>query len=143
MAASVTAQWIGAPELHHTLHGMQERYLAPEGNFPATIQLLEQNERDVFDGLHGRYVNTGATRDSLTSSGGDAIRDIRGDELEFGTAVYYARFLTRVIGPDNRRTGGSAVLRVSPARRTMIAGQTLNWLVNGSQSMLAMFAEGA
>jgi hypothetical protein len=132
-----SVEWIGTEQLHKRLAGMQERYLAPEQDYAAQIELLEANERDVFAALHGRYVNTGATKRSLTEGGGDAVREIIGSELEFGTRVWYARFLTRAITASNRRTGGSAVLRLSRVRANLMSRQLLSFLVNGTREVLA------
>jgi hypothetical protein len=67
--------------------------LAPPFREAAT--LLEEVHRTGFSRLKGRYVLTGATRASLTGSGGGAIRDADHQGLVFGTSVWYSHFLTK------------------------------------------------
>ena len=83
----------------------------------AAFHVLEDAEKTVFSELGGRYVDTGATMDSLTGGGGEglaygddtvghAIRAIHGFEAVFGTNVWYAHFLTQTVlpgeGPGSR-----------------------------------------
>lgn len=67
--------------------------LAPPFREAATF--LEQLHATDFTRLRGRYVRTGATKASLTGPGADAIRDADRHGLVFGTAVWYAHFLTK------------------------------------------------
>jgi len=69
--------------------------LVPEPVYREVMDFLEFTERRHFGRLRGRYVRTGATRASLTGSGGGAIRAIRGTTMDFGTTVRHAHFLTK------------------------------------------------
>jgi hypothetical protein len=136
-------EWVNAREWQRRLADMEARYLTPEQEYVAVIEMLEMNEYDVFARLHGRYDNTGATRRSLTESSGEAIRRIEGPALDFGTSVWYAHFLTRRIGPGTgrrgglKRTGGSAVLRISRTRAKEIGHRLMIFLANGHREDVA------
>jgi hypothetical protein len=93
------------------LEGIARRIANPTAIMGATaFPALEQAERELFASLGGRYVDTGRTRDSLTTrTHPDAIREVHIDELVFGTSVPYAVFLTEDEA-GGRHTGGSAVL---------------------------------
>jgi hypothetical protein len=65
------------------------------GPFRDVIDLLEETHERAFARLRGRYVRTGATKDSLTGSSAGAIRDADRDGLQFGTSIWYAHFLTK------------------------------------------------
>jgi hypothetical protein len=79
-----------------TFEGVAARLIDMKPGFESIANRLEEGERQLFDSLGGRYVDTGRTRDSLTQpSGNDAIRSAHHDELIFGTAVPYARFLRK------------------------------------------------
>jgi hypothetical protein len=77
----------------------------PSGN-PLIFDIMEESETRLFESWHGKYVDTGRTRGSLTERHHpDAIREMHGPVVNFGTRVEYARYL--------REGGRSAVLRVN------------------------------
>jgi hypothetical protein len=76
----------------------------PSGN-PLIFDIMEESEQRLFESWHGKYVDTGRTMASLTERHHpDAIREMHGPVVRFGTRVKYARYL--------REGGRSAVLRV-------------------------------
>jgi hypothetical protein len=57
-------------------------------------QRREEGEKRLFDFYHGRFVETGALKKSLTEEGAEgAIREIHGEQLLFGTSIEYAVYL--------------------------------------------------
>jgi hypothetical protein len=65
------------------------------GPFSDVLDLLEETHERAFARLRGRYVRTGATKDSLTGDGPGSIREADRDGLRFGTSIWYSHFLTK------------------------------------------------
>lgn len=119
---SITA--VGLDGAVDRLAGVEGRLqnIAPVGR--RVFSELEAGERRHFERLNGRYVDTGLTRDSLTQSGHEnAIREAHHDELEFGTSVWYARFL--------RKKKKSAVLVLQPKARRGVSATILAYVAEG------------
>lgn len=101
---------VGGKEAEHDLDGIAERMRDAKPAFELVEKILEAGEERHFNSLKGRYVLTGALKESLTNGDANgAIREAHADELEFGTSIYYARFL--------RRKKKSAVLVLKPLER--------------------------
>lgn len=102
-----------------------ERMVHLEPAWAEVDEIMESGERRLFDRYHGKYVLTGALKESLTGGGSGAIRRHHGDEYEFGTSIFYARFLRRrrasVPGRPPRSNSRSAVLVLQPTERRLIA----------------------
>lgn len=97
-----------------------------EPAFKLVAEILEKGEERHFKGLQGRYVRTGALRDSLTQpSANGAIREIHGDQLIFGTSIFYAKFL--------RKRKKSAVLVLKPTERKAAAATILAYVSRGTR----------
>lgn len=80
------------------------------------IRVLEEREATMFGG--GKYVDTGALRNSLTMSGAPgAVREVKAHSLRFGTSIWYAKYQVRNPGPQTasgglaRKGHESAVMR--------------------------------
>jgi hypothetical protein len=85
-----------------------------EDVFEKAFRIWEAGEARHFGGLGGRYVRTGALRDSLTQPNANgAIREAHAQEAVFGSSVFYAKF--------QRRNKKSAVLVLKPTERKLIA----------------------
>ena len=116
----------GAAKLNRDLRRMAEDMWDMRAVFEEVTRLLEASETRLFAELDGRYVRTGAMRDSLTMSG-EGVRDINPTSLRFGSDVYYARFQVKNPGPVTPKGGlqrkghPSAVLRLTNAQAHQIA----------------------
>jgi hypothetical protein len=92
--------------------------------FERVMPVLEAGEARHFAGLGGRFVMSGALRDSLTqASANGAIRETHGSHLVFGTSIFYARF--------QRKGRKSAVLVVKPKEKRQAATTIMDWIVEG------------
>lgn len=126
---------LGAEKCHRDLQGVSLRLSDTSVVMRHEMHMLEATEAGVFAGLHGRYINTGETLRSLTLPGApDAIRRVTAHGLEFGTSVYYARYLTEQIGPPTPQGGMQrpppvAVLKLDEITREQVARDTLNYVV--------------
>lgn len=125
---AATTELIGVGKIRNDLRTLMERLATPEAMMAQQIEILEESERAIFEAHGGRYVQTGALRDSLTQSSADnAIRRQLGGTLEFGTGVWYAKFQRNIGGPSGKprgrkRVGPNQVLRLTPAvRREAVA----------------------
>jgi hypothetical protein len=121
----------GADAVIATLRGIQNRCIGPEPAAAAVFSLFEAQEANVFDQLHGVYVDTSRVRASLTEPAAEgAVRSVTPFEWVFGSDVWYGRFLTTVIGPPSgvprgmKRNPPSAVLRI-PLYTQVAAGQLI------------------
>lgn len=93
--------------------------------FELVLRLLERGEERLFKRFRGKYVDTGALKASLTQpDANDAIRVAHADELEFGTKLFYAKYLT----DKNRK---SAVLRLLPKERKEANATILEYIMHG------------
>lgn len=123
---------IGATKARHDLDEIGRKLANPTSTMRREARMLEVAERGVFASLGGRYVDTGRTRDSLTSEGGaDAVRRATPFGLEFGTQVEYARYLTERIGPETPAGGMKrplpvAVLKLSHEQAERVARDVMN-----------------
>ena len=115
-------QLLGGEEAIDDLDGIAKRMEHARPAFEAVSEILEAGEERHFSGLRGRYVRTGALRDSLTQPDANgAIREAHADELVFGTSIYYARFL--------RRKRKSAVLVLKPLERKAASKTILDYVM--------------
>ena len=101
------------------------------------VHLLELDEEAAFAKLAGRYVDTGRVRDSLVASSADSIRRVSAHGLEFGTSVYYARFLTEHVGPVTPKGGLKrplpvAVLKLTESTRQQVAHDVMEYAAQPS-----------
>jgi hypothetical protein len=92
----------------HALGRLQAGMLDLEPAWEEVDRVLEEGEKRLFEGWHGKFVDTGRLEDSLTQDGGDAIRLHHSQEFQFGTAVHYARYQR---DPNDRSE--SAVLKLT------------------------------
>jgi hypothetical protein len=113
----------GLTETREMLAAMERRLEDLEPAWTEIFRIMERGERRVFARYGGKYVDTGATRDSLTQAhAGGAIRDFHpvSNTATFGTSVTndrgdpYPRFLRL---PDH----SSAVLRADSTTRRQAA----------------------
>jgi hypothetical protein len=117
----VSVELVNAAKVERDLHGIAERMLDVRPALREQTRTLEASEEATFAGLGGRYVDTGAVKRSLTMSGTQgAIRRLDGQELLFGTDIFYARFLTEHVGPQTeagglKRPRPVAVMKLEPA----------------------------
>lgn len=88
-------------------------------------EILEAGEERIFTRFRGKYVDTGALKESLTqSSANDAIRDAHAFGLDFGTSVWYARY-------HKDKRGKSPYLKIQPTERKIISAEVLEYIVGG------------
>lgn len=100
----------GADEVADRIAKLSLRFIHLEPIRERVMNIFEQGEERHFNRQKGRYVRTGALRDSLTQPNANgAIREAHGDEFVFGTSIFYARFL--------RKGRKSAVLVLQPAAK--------------------------
>jgi hypothetical protein len=115
---------VGAEPAEHDLEGIASRMLNAEPAFTEVERILEHGEQRLFTRLRGRYVDTGATKASLTQpTANDAIRQAHANELVFGTRVWYAQFLRK---PRSKK---SAVLVLMPTERKAIRQTVLDHIM--------------
>jgi len=129
---------IGAEKTQRDLGGVVSRLGNLTPVWPTETKVMEANEESVFAALGGRYVQTGAVRGSLTGEGPGAVRRVEGDRLEFGTSIYYARYLTEKIGPATpaggmKRPPPSAVLKLEPEAAQLAARKMMDHVLGGTQ----------
>ena len=114
---------LGAEEMAERLERISHRMEDSRAGFRHALDTLEAGEARHFRSLRGRYVRTGALRDSLTSSNAQgAIREAHSDYALFGTSIFYGRFL--------RKGKKSAVLVLKPLERKTIARELLAWIAH-------------
>jgi hypothetical protein len=86
----VEVEVIGWPLVDAELDRIIERSLDPSGASDKVFRDVEQDMLAEYGSLGGRYVLTGASKTALTTSGGNAIREIvSSDEFDFGSGVPY------------------------------------------------------
>ena len=130
---------VNAKEVSGDLHAIGKRMENAKPAFRAIVPILEDGESRYFSRLNGRYVRTGATRDSLTGMTGHSIRDVHADGggLTFGTTVSYAKFLTKrkkdpqqgKVKKKKGRPGWSAVLVLTRTTRQQINKVLADWVM--------------
>lgn len=114
-------QAIGVDQTERRLNAVERRMRDARPAFEKVARILESGEQRHFNSLKGRYVDTGALKASLTQPNANgAIRKAHRDELEFGTSIFYARFL--------RRKKKSAVLVLKPIERKAAVATILDFI---------------
>lgn len=117
-----TIEAIGVDKTESDLEGIAHRLTHAEPAFMEVARILEKGEQRLFARLGGKYVNTGATRASLTqATANQAIREAHADELVFGTRVWWAKFL--------RKGKKSAVLVLMPTERKQVRQVVLDYVM--------------
>ena len=100
-------------------------------------RVLEVQEEGVFAEHGGRFVATGALKNSLTMPNAPgAIRRVTGHTLEFGTSISYARYQTEHIGPPTEKGGMKrpppvAILKLTEETRRVVAKDMMEHAVHG------------
>lgn len=116
---------LGFEQAGHDLMKIAERMLNARPAWEAIEQILEKGEERIFDRWKGRYVLTGALKESLTQKDAtDALRRAHAEQLEFGTTVWYAHF--------QKVRKKSAVLKLLPTERKASARVLIEYAVYGS-----------
>lgn len=129
---------IGLPEAKELLEGISARLADPTPLLEATMQVLELGEVNLFERLAPHFMQTGATRASLTQPDAlGAIREIHGMEAKFGTSIWYAGFLRKVDGPSGKprgrkRVGGSLVLKTRASDRHAALAEYGSYILRGT-----------
>lgn len=119
-------QAIGVEKTSRELEGISHRMTNAEPAFMEVARILERGEQRVFARARGKYVLTGATRASLTQANANqAIREAHGDQLIFGTHVWYAKFL--------RKRKKSAVLVLLPTERKAARETILDYVMGRAE----------
>jgi hypothetical protein len=127
---------VGVEKVERDLQGISQRILDMEPAFREATVLLEASEARLFDQLGGRYVRTGALRQSLTTPGA-GVREVTPHGLAFGSDVYYARFQVEDPGPVTpaggleRKGHPSAVLKLSEADAETVARGVMRHVTEG------------
>src|SRR5579875_488560 len=133
MPEQAVVQVDGLHETSARLRGFARRMVLPQPALEAAIRLLGESESQIFDAWGGEFVRTGATRASLTSDAAGAVRRSRGQTLEFGTSIWYARFQRRIDGPSGRprgrkRVGRSLIVKAPTAVRRAVRQTVLDYI---------------
>lgn len=116
----------GADAAAKRLSDIVHRMLHAEPAFEKVERVLEAGEARHFAQQRGRYVRTGALRDSLTQAHAPgAIREIHGDAITFGTSIFYAKFL--------RKKKRSAVLVFKPVEKKAAKAIIVDWITGGER----------
>ena len=103
----------GAGATMSELRGMASRCRRPDGAFEQIFRAFEESEREIFAGYGGKYVQSGATMESLTQPDGrNAIREAVGGEFTFGSRVWYAKFQGTT--GKGRHHSPSAIVQLTP-----------------------------
>lgn len=97
---------------------------------PKVYELLQRSEQRLFERYGGRYVRTGALRDSLAGLTSHSIREAHANEIIFGTNLYYARFL--------RRGKRSAVLSLTPRDRAAVGAEVMDMVMGSPRTGTAL-----
>lgn len=121
---NLTLQGVGIDKTADDLELISDRMRDSRLAFLQVIPVLESGEERHFRSLRGKYVDTGALRDSLTQgTANGAIREAHGDQLIFGTSLHYARFL--------RKKKKSAVLVLKPTEKKLASELILGHIMRG------------
>ena len=125
---------IGTERIARTCEGIAHRMVNQEPALELAMKRLEQSEEKFFE---GRYVQTGALRESLVGDGPGAIRRVTRTGFEFGSSVYYAAFQVESPGPVTpaggleRRGHPSAILKVDEAQSAELAATLGEYVMRG------------
>lgn len=118
-------QAFGFVEAEGKMQKMTYRVTDMRPGFEEIETMLEEGEERLFESYHGKYVDTGALKASLTQPRANkAIREAHAQHLDFGTAVYYARF-------HKDKKGKSAVLVLQSKERKKIPVTLLEYVMHG------------
>jgi len=123
---------IGGAELEAALSriGSRARDLRPE--FVEAARLLEETEAAIFAAHGGKYVETGATKASLTQpEANGAIREVHETGLAFGTSVWYARFPGTT--GKGRHAAPSAILNLEPETVDRVAERMIAYVTGSTE----------
>jgi hypothetical protein len=126
MSEHVTVEELGPARLGPIAARMAE----PQPAFAGVMTAIEAQERSVFAGYEGRYVETGALRASLTeTAAAGAIRELTPTGATFGSSIFYARFQ----GTTGSGSHGppSAILRASQAEASLAARAIKDYVLYG------------
>jgi len=142
-----SVELIGAAHAEHTFEGIATRLLDMSPALRAEERVLEVQEQGVFAQHAGRFVDTGALKNSLTMPNAPgAVRKVSATSLQFGTSIKYARFQTEHIGPETEAGGMArplpvAILKITEETRRVVAKDLMNHAVHGSGSELSLIEE--
>lgn len=138
--ATAGVQIEGLDQTQLKMRGFARRIILPEPALEAGMSILEEGERDLFEALGGKYVQSGDLRGSLTeSSAMGAIREAHGQTLSFGSSIWYAHFQRRIGGPSGKprgrkRVGRSQVLQASRVERAAVREAVLAYVMRGGDA---------
>lgn len=126
----------GAEETAVHMHQRARRAADMAPAFEEMVPALEKAELRLFDSYQGKYVLTGATKESLTQSDANgAIRAAHGERFVFGTSIWYAKFQgTTGVGSHGPP---SAILAVPPGAGERAAKIGAAYVVDGPVGELA------
>jgi hypothetical protein len=119
-------QAVGFKEASHRMGRIAVRFVHAEPAFLEMAEIIQHGEERVFATLHGKYVRTGALKESLTKDHAEhAIRRAHAEELEFGSGLPYAIYQRK-----NKRAK-SAVLKLLTKERREVGQLFLGYVVRG------------
>ena len=122
----------GAAHAAKMVYDIAGRARNPTPGLMELVPELEKAERELFDSYHGKYVDTGATRDSLVHSFSEgAIREIHGGEFVFGTSVWYAKF-QGTTKPPGYHSPPSAILKLPEGGAEVASKVGARYVIHGA-----------
>lgn len=125
--AQVGIQLKGAGSTLSVLRGMADRCRRPAGAYQQIFRAIEKNERRIFDAYAGKYVQSGATMESLTQPDAKgALREAHDGEFVFGTSVWYAKFQGTT--GKGRHHDPSAIVQVTPEMAAEVRAHLQAWI---------------
>jgi hypothetical protein len=121
---------IGAREIAARYAKIAHRAANPAEGLKDLTPALTQAESELFRSYGGKYVDTGELIASLTQEdASEAVREAHGEEFEFGTEVWYAKY-QGTTGPGFH-SPPSAVLRMPEAVVSAAAQTAIHYIVEG------------
>lgn len=109
-----TVEFLGGSKILRDLAILRERYMSPGVALEMEFDVLEAAEQELFDSYGGEYIRTGRLIESLTQRNArDAIREMHGPAIEFGTRTWYAVFQRTIGGPSGKPRGRK---RIPPSK---------------------------
>jgi hypothetical protein len=140
MPATTGVEVEGLDKAQLKLRGFARRMVLPQPALEAGVKVIEAGEEDLFTGFGGKFIRTGALRESLTQSDArGAIRRAHGEAIEFGSSIWYAHFQKKIGGPSGKPRGRkrvgktSLVLKVSKANRALVRQVVLDYFLAGAE----------
>ena len=89
----IGVELVGANTTMSDLRQIAGRARDPEAALRRVFPVFEKAELELFDHYGGKYVASGATRDSLTKPDAKgAVRTVKGTTFVFGSTIWYAKF---------------------------------------------------